>query len=74
MSEPTLAVTAPLTRVRWSHVIHVDTALFGFVFDVALDFAERSLLELTGVRDVLSDMFQVLERNRRTIVLNGFSN
>jgi len=72
VSEPTVAVTAPLTRVRRSHVIHVDTVLLGFVFDVTLEFAERPLLELTGVRDAFPDVRQVLERDSRTIILHGF--
>ena len=44
--ESTLTVTTPLTRVRRSHIIHVDVVFFGFVFDVALEFTERPLLEL----------------------------
>jgi len=73
MREPTLTVATPLAGVRRSHVIHLNTVFFSFVFDVALKFTECPLLELAGVRDTLSDMFQVLERNRRTIVLNGFA-
>jgi len=42
----TLTVTTLLTRVRWIHVIHAYAVFFGFVFDVALDFPERPLLEL----------------------------
>jgi hypothetical protein len=63
--EPEFAVTAPLRRVLRSQVVHLDIVFFGFVFDVTLEFAERLLLKLTGVRDVLTDVFQVLERNRR---------
>ncbi len=66
--ESTLTVTTPLARVRRSNIVHVDAVFFGFVRDVALEFAERPLLELTGVRDALTDMLQVLERNRRAIV------
>ena len=73
MREPTLTVATPLAGVRRSHVIHLNTVFFSFVFDVALKFTECPLLELAGVRDTLSDMFQVLERNRRSIVLNGFA-
>ena len=72
--ESTLTVTTPLRRICRSHVIYVDTVFLGLVFDVALQFTERPLLELAGVRDTLSDMLQILGRNRRTIVFNGFSN
>ena len=44
--ESTLAVTAPLGRVGWCNIVHVDAVFFGFVFDVALKFTERPLLEL----------------------------
>jgi len=53
--EPTLPVTAPLTRVLRCNIIHVNTVLFGFVRDVTLEGAERPLLELRGVRDALTD-------------------
>ena len=43
--EPTLTVTAPLTRVRRIHVVHVDAVFFGFILNVALKFLERPLLE-----------------------------
>jgi len=66
-------MTTSLTRVRRSHVIYIDTVFLGLVFDVALKFTERLLLELGGVRDTLADMLQVLERNCRTVVFNGFS-
>ena len=73
MRKPTLTVTASLTRISRRNIIHVDTVLFGLVFDVSLEFAERPLLELRGVRNALADVFQVLERNGRTVVLNRFS-
>ncbi|ERG93655.1 MAG: hypothetical protein J07HQW2_00088 [Haloquadratum walsbyi J07HQW2] len=44
--EPTLAVTTPLTRISRRNVFYVNTVFLGFVFDVALEFAERPLLEL----------------------------
>ena len=44
--EPALTVTAPLTRVLRCNIIHVDAVFFGFVFDMALEFTERPLLEL----------------------------
>ena len=72
--EPTLRVTAPLRRVGRCNIVHLDAVFFSFVFDVALEFTERPLLELRGVRDAFADVFQVLDRNRRTIVLNGFTN
>jgi hypothetical protein len=72
--ESTLPVTTPLAGVGRSHVIYVDTVFFGFVFDVPLEFTERPLLELVGVRNTLADMLQILERNRRAIVLRSFSN
>ena len=51
-------MTTSLTRVRRSHVIYIDTVFLGLVFDVALKFTERPLLELGGVRDTLADMLQ----------------
>ena len=51
-------MTTSLTRVRRSHVIYIDTVFLGLVFDVALKFTERPLLELRGVRDTLADMLQ----------------
>ena len=44
--ESTLTVTTPLAGVGRSHVIYVATVFLGFVFDVALEFTERPLLEL----------------------------
>ena len=44
--EPTLTVAAPLTRICRRNIVHVDSVLFGFVFDMALEFSERPLLEL----------------------------
>ena len=44
--EPTLAVATPLASICRCNVIHVDTVFFGLVFDVALKFTERPLLEL----------------------------
>ena len=46
VSESTLTVTAPLGRVSGRNIVHVDAVLFGFLIDVALEFAERPLLEL----------------------------
>jgi hypothetical protein len=46
VSESTFTVTTSLTRIRRSHVVQVDTVFFSFVFDVAVEFTERPLLEL----------------------------
>jgi hypothetical protein len=72
--ESALTVTTSLAGIGRSHVIYVNTVFFGFVLDVTPKLTERPLLELAGVRDAVSDMFQVLERNRHTVVFNGFSN
>ena len=72
--EHTFAVTAPLRRVRRCNIVHADAVLFGLVFDVALEFAERLLLELRGIRDTLTDVFQILECNRSAVVLDGLLN
>jgi hypothetical protein len=72
VGEPTLTVTASLTRVRRIHVVNVDTVFLGFVFDVTLELLERLLLELTGVRDSLTNVLQVLGRGSRAIVFHGF--
>ena len=74
MREPALAMTAMLRSVRRGDIVHVDTVFLGLVIDVTLQFLESPLLELTGVRDALSDVRQILERDSRTIVLNGFPN
>ena len=73
MSESTLTMATPLAGVGRGHVVYANTVFFGLVFDVALKFTECPLLELAGVRDTLSDVFQVLERNRCTVVFIGFS-
>ena len=67
-------MTAPLRRVSRGNIVHVDSVFFGLVFDVAVEFAECPLLELTSVRDALTNVFQILECNRRTVVLHGLLN
>ena len=49
--EPTFGVTAPLARIGRRNRVHVNPVFLRFVFDVALEFFECPLLELTGIRD-----------------------
>jgi membrane-bound lytic murein transglycosylase MltF len=58
----------------WLHVIHSVVVLFGLVLNEFSELVECLLLEFGSARDTLSDLFQVLERHRVTIVSAGLKN
>ena len=67
---PTLR--ALLTRVLRVHRVRYDTVLLGLVLNHRLERVERPLLELLPVANPLSNPFEVLERDVRTLVAFGF--
>src|SRR5699024_722254 len=62
----------PLGSVRWVDLNHRKTAFFGFVRRVVEQAAERPCVELLCVRHAVADVGQVLERDGRTPVFDGF--
>ena len=62
VSETTVNVTTPLTRVLWGDLPDGNAVLGGFVLGVLLDAAERPLLEFARGRDAFAEMFQFLTR------------
>ena len=72
VGESALAVTTPLTRVLRLHVVDKDTVFLGLVRNVVLQLVERLLLELLSVRDAFSNLLEILNGNRITVVPSGF--
>ena len=72
--ELTLTVTVSLRGVLRCNRLHFDAVFLSLVFDLALDFSQRQLLELGSVRVARRHILQSLERDGRTVVFNGFSN